>query len=190
VAEHAGFDSIKINMVVRKGSNEQEILPMAKYFKQTNHTLRLIEYMDVGSCNNWSKNEVLSSKQIVALISENLTELYPLNPRYAGEVSQRWGYKDSPSEIGVISSVTQPFCNTCSRIRLSTDGKLYTCLFANEGFDIKTLLRTDTSEQTKIDQLDTYIQKVWQNRTDRYSELRAEHPIKTGKRIEMSYIGG
>ena len=139
-AQEAGFENIKVNMVVKKGTNDHEIVSMAKHFKGSGIILRFIEFMDVGSSNGWNMQEVLPSKEVIARINE----IYPLEsmePNYAGEVAQRWRYADGTGEIGVISSVTQTFCHECTRARISTDGQMYLCLFANEGFDLKTILR-------------------------------------------------
>ena len=194
------FSGIKINMVVKRGTNTDQILPMARRFQGTGMVLRFIEYMDVGASNGWRMDEVMPSSEVVALINKEmpLVQLAANNP---GETAQRWGYADAlgkydPAlgEIGVISSVTQAFCGDCNRARLSTEGKLYLCLFANQGYDLLPLLRgTDVTTDTTIANA---IAQIWQQRTDRYSELRSSMPPDTQsstnvpKRVEMSYIGG
>ncbi len=178
---------IKINMVVQKGVNESEILPMSRFFKQNGHTLRFIEFMDVGNHNGWKMEQVFPSRRIVELIQSEFP-LEPLNPNYPGEVARRYRYSGTEVEIGVIASVTQPFCANCMRSRLSADGKLYTCLFANEGWDLREVLRNGETD----DDIRETLRAIWENRHDRYSELRTEilkkhlHPHK----VEMSYIGG
>ncbi len=185
-AAEAGL-SIKVNMVVQKGVNEGEILPMVRYFRETGHTLRFIEFMDVGNHNGWSLEQVFPSLKIVELIQAEFP-LEPLNPNYRGEVARRYRYKGSEVEIGIIASVTQPFCANCTRARLSADGKLYTCLFATEGWDMREILRNGEND----DDIRETLREIWVNRHDRYSEMRTEilkkhlHPHK----VEMSYIGG
>jgi cyclic pyranopterin phosphate synthase len=194
-AQAAGLRSIKINMVVKRGTNEHEILPMVRRFKGSGITLRFIEYMDVGATNGWRMNEVMPSAEVVALIHAQmpLVQLEPSNP---GETAERWGFANASGvhdetlgEIGVISSVTQAFCGDCNRARLSTEGKLYLCLFASQGYDLRALLRAEASD---LD-LTSAIGHIWQGRTDRYSELRsalAPDAGMGGRRVEMSYIGG
>ncbi|WP_079529646.1 GTP 3',8-cyclase MoaA [Halobacillus hunanensis] len=179
----AGLE-IKINMVVKKGMNESQILPMAKYFKETGDTLRFIEFMDVGNHNGWNMDTVISKQQIIDTIHAEMP-LEPLEPNYYGEVANRYKYSDSEAEIGVISSVTDAFCSSCTRVRLSADGQLYTCLFASEGYDIREMLRDDSSDQDIISKLI----KIWTKRDDQYSVERGEGK-PTKKKIEMSYIGG
>ena len=179
----AGFDPIKINMVVRKGLNEKSVLPMARHFHGSPHILRFIEYMDVGSTNAWQRDQVMSAKEIVELIQTEFP-LEPVDPNYPGEVAKRWKYSDGGGEVGVISSVTQPFCGGCSRARISAIGELYLCLFATSGFDLRELLRSGCSDE----ELRVHIENIWKNRDDRYSELRALNPQK--KKVEMSHIGG
>ena len=183
-AGHAGLSPIKINMVVKRGVNDHEIVPMAERFRGTDHIVRFIEYMDVGNTNGWRMDDVVPAREIV----DTIGRVYPLRavePNYRGEVARRWHYADGAGEVGVIASVTQPFCGACSRARLSAEGKLYTCLFANTGFDLRRLVRSGTSDEA----LFAAIGSVWGRRDDRYSELRSSntppHP-----RIEMSYIGG
>ena len=187
-AQEAGFENIKVNMVVKKGTNDQEIISMAKYFKGSGIILRFIEFMDVGSSNGWNMQEVLPSKEVIAQIN-TVFPLESMEPNYAGEVAQRWRYVDGSGEIGVISSVTQAFCHECTRARISTDGQLYLCLFANEGFDFKTLLRSGNSDL----EIANAIMNTWSARDDHYSEIRGSHTatLSTGNRkVEMSYIGG
>jgi GTP 3',8-cyclase len=187
-AQEAGFENIKVNMVVKKGTNDHEIVSMAKHFKDSGIILRFIEFMDVGSSNGWNMQEVLPSKEVIARINE----IYPLEsmePNYAGEVAQRWRYADGTGEIGVISSVTQTFCHECTRARISTDGQMYLCLFANEGFDFKTMLRSGKSDL----EIANAVMNTWAQRDDHYSEIRGSHTASqsTGHRkVEMSYIGG
>jgi cyclic pyranopterin phosphate synthase len=183
-AAKAGLEPIKINMVVKRGMNEGEILPMARRFKGSGHVLRFIEYMDVGHTNGWRMDEVVPSAEVLRIIGAELP-LESIDPNYAGEVAQRWRYADGSGEIGVISSVTQAFCRDCTRARLSTEGKLYTCLFATQGFDLRALLRNGNSDERISD----YIASIWLQRGDRYSEIRSEQTSGLPK-IEMSYIGG
>jgi cyclic pyranopterin phosphate synthase len=183
-AADAGLEPIKINMVVKRGMNEQEILPMARRFKGSGHVLRFIEYMDVGHTNGWRLDDVVPSAEVLRIIGAELP-LEPVDPNYAGEVAERWRYADGSGEIGVISSVTQAFCRDCTRARLSTEGKLYTCLFATQGFDLRALLRNGSSDERISDT----IAAIWLQRGDRYSEIRSEHTTALPK-IEMSYIGG
>lgn len=183
-AEAAGFDAIKVNMVVKRGTNDQDIVPMARHFRHSGHILRFIEFMDVGSSNGWKMDEVLPSREVVERISAHFP-LQAVDPNYEGEVAERWRYVDGAGEVGVISSVTQAFCSTCTRIRLSTEGKLYTCLFAQQGHDLRGLLRQGADDA----QLDAAIASVWRRREDRYSEIRTAATASRPK-IEMSYIGG
>ena len=183
-AEAAGFRSLKINCVLQRGSNESELLPLAERFRGTPHVLRFIEYMDVGSCNGWSPEGVLPSREIRDRIAARWP-LRPLSPAYRGEVAARYAYADGAGEIGFVSSVSAPFCGDCHRARLSADGKLYTCLFASEGADLRPALEQGEAA------LSARIAALWGQRGDRYSELRgagAEKPAR--RRIEMFYIGG
>jgi cyclic pyranopterin phosphate synthase len=194
-ADDPGSGGLKINMVVKRGTNDHEILPMARHFKGSGVVLRFIEYMDVGATNGWRMDEVLPSSEVIARIHAELP-LVPLQASKPGETAQRWGYADaqgqhdrSAGEIGVISSVTQAFCGDCNRARLSTEGKLYLCLFASKGYDLRTLIRSNGSDTDLI----SAIGHIWQGRTDRYSELRSAMAPDTGsgaRRVEMSYIGG
>ncbi|MET0542410.1 MAG: GTP 3',8-cyclase MoaA [Variovorax sp.] len=190
-AHAAGLGPIKVNMVVKRGTNEQEILPMARHSRNTGVVLRFIEYMDVGATNGWRMDEVMPSAEVIALVAKEFP-LQPLEATAPGETAQRWAYADGAGEIGVISSVTQAFCHDCSRARLSTEGQLYTCLFASHGHDLRPLLRGGADDT----QLLSAIGHIWQGRADRYSELRAlrdpELATDAGaaRRVEMSYIGG
>lgn len=186
-AKDAGIPSIKINVVVKRGVNEKELIKIAEHFKGTGIIVRYIEFMDVGTSNGWRLDDVVPSRQIVEEINR-VYPIEPLNPNYTGEVATRWGYKDGSGELGFISSVSEPFCKECSRIRLSVDGKLYKCLFATEGFDIRQMLRGGASDE----EIEQAIGRIWTTRDEHYSEIRTEETVKAraGKRIEMSYIGG
>ena len=186
-AASAGLAPIKVNCVVKRGSNDDQILPLARHFRHSGHILRFIEFMDVGSSNGWRMDEVLPSAEVLARINEEFP-LEAIDANYPGEVAGRWRYRDGAGEIGVISSVTQAFCASCTRIRLSTEGRLYTCLFAQGGHDLRALLRRGASDE----QLQRAIATVWRGRDDHYSEIRTAAtllPASSGK-IEMSYIGG
>jgi cyclic pyranopterin phosphate synthase len=183
-AAAAGLGPVKINMVVKRGVNDQSIAEMAERWRGSGHIIRFIEYMDVGSTNGWRMDDVVSSAEVVRRISARWP-LEAIDPNYSGEVAERWRYLDGAGEIGVISSVTQAFCSTCTRMRLSTEGSLYTCLFAQSGHDLKSLLRAGASD----DELRNEIAAVWQGRADRYSEIRTAETAKN-KKVEMSYIGG
>ncbi|WP_395823131.1 GTP 3',8-cyclase MoaA [Collimonas sp.] len=188
VAHQVGLGPIKVSMVVKRGVNDQEILPMARYFKNTPYILRFIEYMDVGASNGWKMDEVLSSAEVAQRIQSELP-LQPMAANYTGETAQRWRYSDGSGEIGLISSVTQAFCHDCSRARLSTEGKLYTCLFASAGHDLRALLRSEGSDR----EISSVIAQLWRARDDRYSELRTQNTeglTPRRKKVEMSYIGG
>jgi cyclic pyranopterin phosphate synthase len=183
-AAAAGLKPIKINMVVKRGTNDHQVLDMAQHWRHTGHIVRFIEYMDVGSTNGWRMDDVVPSAEIVKLIGERFA-LEPIDPGYAGEVAERWRYRDGAGEIGVISSVTHAFCRDCNRARLSTEGRLFTCLFATTGHDLKTLVRGGASDAELRDQ----IVAIWRGRGDRYSEIRTAATARLGK-VEMSYIGG
>jgi GTP 3',8-cyclase len=183
-AAAAGLQPIKVNMVVKRGTNENSILPMARFFKQAGHVLRFIEYMDVGHTNGWRMDDVVTAREIISRIDAEMP-LEPIDPNYPGEVAERWRYKDGTGEIGIIASVSQAFCRDCTRARVSTEGKLYTCLFATDGHDLRTLLRGGASDSELYDA----IAAVWVKRADRYSEIRTAHTVRLEK-IEMSYIGG
>lgn len=183
-ATGAGLIPLKINMVVKRRVNESSVLPMAERFRGSGHILRFIEYMDVGGTNHWQLGEVLPSAIVVRMIDARYP-LVPVAPSHPGEVATRYRYRDGAGEIGVIGSVTQSFCGTCSRARLSADGKLHTCLFASAGTDLRALLRAGASDAELLD----VIRRLWTVREDRYSELRGR-PETSKKRVEMSYIGG
>ena len=183
-AKAAGLEPINVNMVVKRGVNEQSILPMARFFREKGFILRFIEYMDVGHSNGWRMNDVVSAKEIVKIIGAEMP-LEPADPNYNGEVAERWRYKDGGGEIGVIASVTQAFCRDCNRARLSAEGKLYTCLFAVRGHDLREMVRGGASDE----EIAQRIEGIWGNRADRYSEIRSENTIPLPK-VEMSHIGG
>ena len=183
-AAAAGLAPIKINMVVKRGMNEASILPMARFFRSQGHILRFIEYMDVGHTNGWRMDDVVTAREIIDLINAEMP-LEPVESNYRGEVADRWRYKDASSEIGVIASVTHAFCRDCTRIRLSTEGKLYTCLFTTAGHDLRGLLRDGASDA----EIGATIKAIWAGRSDRYSEIRTAQTAGIRK-IEMSYIGG
>lgn len=180
----AGLE-VKINAVIRRGLNEGQILPLARYFRERRLTLRFIEFMDVGATNGWRRSDVVSRSEILSTLREELS-LEPRRARYTGEVAERFAYGDGQGEIGIIASVTQPFCGSCTRARLAADGTFYTCLFANQGTDLRQRVRAGASQ----DELQRVIAEVWRARSDRYSEVRAVRPIQLRKKIEMSYIGG
>ena len=187
-AQSAGLAPIKVNMVVKRGTNDQEIVPMARQFKGSGVILRFIEYMDVGASNGWNMSEVLPSAQVVERIAAHLP-LAPLEAHTAAETAQRWGYCDGSGEIGVISSVTRAFCGSCTRARLSTEGKVYLCLFAISGHDLRGLIRSGASDEDVA----TAIARIWEARGDRYSQLRGSASAaarENSPRVEMSYIGG
>jgi len=178
------FDIIKVNMVVKKGLNDHSILPMARFFHGTGHILRFIEFMDVGNSNHWDLQSVVTSREIADLISTELP-IEPIDPNYKGEVAKRWRYSDGGGEIGIISSVSQPFCSDCSRARLSAVGSIYTCLFASQGHDLRALLRSGVDDKI----LAQRVRDIWSAREDRYSETRTQVSVLRQK-VEMSYIGG
>lgn len=184
VAARVGLTPIKINVVVKRGVNERSVLPMARYFRGTGHILRFIEYMDVGHSNGWRLNDVVSAAEIFSTINAEMP-IEPIEPNYRGEVANRWRYRDGRGEIGIIASVTQPFCRDCNRARLSADGQLFTCLFATTGHDLRALLRGGASDSD----ISNSIGGVWQARSDRYSENRSAETVKLPK-VEMSYLGG
>jgi cyclic pyranopterin phosphate synthase len=183
-AARVGLGPIKVNMVVKRGLNESSILPMARYFREKGYILRFIEYMDVGHTNGWRMNDVVPAAEMIKRINAELP-LEPVDPNYPGEVAERWRYKDGSGEIGVIASVTQAFCSTCTRARLSAEGKLYTCLFAVKGFDLRELLRNGATDE----EVSKAIGRIWRTRADRYSEVRSENTVPLPK-VEMSHIGG
>ena len=183
-AASVGLSPIKVNMVVKRGLNEESILPMARFFKEKGHILRFIEYMDVGHSNGWRMDDVVPAAEIIKMINAEMP-VEPLDPNYRGEVAERWRYKDGSGEIGVIASVTQAFCSTCNRARLSAEGSLYTCLFAVKGHDFRDMIRNGATDE----ELSNEVARVWGKRGDRYSELRSENTVSLPK-VEMSHIGG
>jgi len=183
-AAAAGLSPIKVNMVVRRGVNDAQVVDMARHFRGTGHILRFIEFMDVGTTNGWRMDEVVPSVEVLRRLSEHFG-LEPAEANYGGEVAERWRYLDGAGEIGVISSVTRAFCATCTRARLSTDGQLYTCLFGSRGYDLRALLREGRDDAALRDA----IRAIWQRRDDRYSEVRSA-AIPKPRKVEMSYIGG
>jgi len=187
-ARRAGFAPIKINMVVRRGTNDSQILPMVEHFRGSGAIVRFIEFMDVGTTNGWRMDEVLPSAELIALVHAR-HPLEAAQPTHIGETAQRWRYRDGAGEIGVISSVTQAFCRDCNRLRLSTEGKVYLCLFAHRGHDLRGLLRSGCDDE----RIAATVKQIWSGREDRYSELRgsqAANPDTGERRIEMHYIGG
>jgi cyclic pyranopterin phosphate synthase len=183
-AAAAGLAPVKVNMVVKRGVNDGSIVPMARHFRGSGHILRFIEFMDVGSSNGWRMDDVVPSAEVVRRIDAAFP-LESVDPNYVGEVAERWRYRDGSGEIGVISSVTQAFCGTCTRARLSTEGMLYTCLFATSGYDFRALLRGGADDEA----VRAAVAAVWGARADRYSEVRTAETARLRK-IEMSYIGG
>ena len=183
-ADAVGLGPVKVNMVVKRGVNDSSILPMARFFREKGYILRFIEYMDVGHTNGWRMDDVVPAAEIIKTISAEMP-LEPIEPNYKGEVAERWRYKDGSGEVGVIASVTQAFCGTCTRARLSAEGKLYTCLFAVKGFDFRAMLRSEASDE----EISQAISRVWSRRADRYSEIRSENTTSLPK-VEMSHIGG
>jgi GTP 3',8-cyclase len=190
-AAESGLGPIKVNMVVRRGINEDSILPMARYFRQAGHVLRFIEYMDVGHTNGWRMDDVVPAAEVIELIDREMP-LVTVASSYPGEVADRWAYRDGSGEVGIIASVTEPFCADCNRARLTADGELYTCLFANVGHDLRAPLRANASDTDLL----ASITSVWRTRDDRYSELRSLATVQPEvvradpNRIEMSRIGG
>ncbi|MBO0769527.1 MAG: GTP 3',8-cyclase MoaA [Solirubrobacterales bacterium] len=183
-AAAAGLAPVKVNMVVKRGVNDDAVLDMASYFRERGHVLRFIEYMDVGNTNQWHTDEVVSAADLRSLIGARWP-LEPLAPLYPGEVARRWRYADGSGEVGFIASVTEPFCGGCTRARVSADGQLYTCLFGAHGHDLRSLLR-DGSDDSAVS---SALARIWGLREDRYSELRAAASV-AGPKVEMSYIGG
>ena len=181
----AGLTPVKVNMVVKRGVNDHHVVDMANHFRHLPVTLRFIEYMDVGTSNGWRLEDVVPAGEIFQRIAAELP-LEPLAPNYEGEVARRWRYRDGKGEVGFIASVSQPFCSSCHRARLSADGKLYTCLFASEGHDMKALIR---DRNATSDELREMLATIWAARTDRYSEIRSDD-TKDLPKVEMSYIGG
>jgi cyclic pyranopterin phosphate synthase len=183
-AAAAGLAPVKVNAVIKRGLNEHAVLPLARHFRRSGHIVRFIEYMDVGATNGWRMDDVVPAREIIDTISREWA-LEPAQAQYTGEVAERWRYADGAGEVGVIASVTQAFCRDCTRARLSTDGKLYTCLFATQGYDLRALLRAGASD----DDLARTLAGIWSLRDDHYSELRSAATAKVPK-VEMSYIGG
>jgi cyclic pyranopterin phosphate synthase len=183
-AAEAGLAPVKVNMVVKRGTNDREVLAMARRFRGTGHIVRFIEYMDVGSTNGWRMDEVVPSAEIVAMIGRDFA-LEPISANHPGEVAERWRYADGNGEIGVISSVTQAFCASCNRARLSTDGQLFTCLFAEQGYDLKSMIRSGRTDA----EVSAAIGAIWRQRADNYSEVRTAETARERK-VEMSFIGG
>jgi GTP 3',8-cyclase len=187
-AAHAAGLPVKVNSVVKRGVNDKEIVPLARYFRDTPHILRFIEFMPVGETNRWRTEAVVSAAEIVELIGAEFP-LEPAEANYRGEVARRWRYKDGKGEIGIIASVTQPFCGDCTRSRISAEGKLYTCLFAVRGHDLRALIRSGATDE----QIGAKLAEIWRVRGDRYSELRAKNDLDPAigeRKVEMSYIGG
>jgi cyclic pyranopterin phosphate synthase len=185
IAQDVGFDSLKINVVIQRSINDKDILELVNYFRHTKHILRFIEFMDVGNCNNWSPEQVVPSKEILNIINAK----YPLKPsesNYFGEVAERYEFIDGSGEIGFISSISQPFCRSCTRARLTADGQFVTCLFAKNGLNLRDLLRG----QAPDDQVLEAIKNIWINREDRYSELRNSPQAAPSEKVEMFQIGG
>jgi cyclic pyranopterin phosphate synthase len=183
-AGEAGFNPIKLNAVVKRGLNDRGLLDLARFGREHGHIVRYIEFMDVGTTNGWRLDDVVPAAEILEVVDAQFP-LEPLGPQYGGEVAQRYRYRDGGGEIGLIASVSQPFCGACTRARLTADGKLFTCLFATTGHDLRAILRTSEDD----DQLIAVLGRVWRERTDRYSEERSSN-TSPGKRIEMSYVGG
>jgi cyclic pyranopterin phosphate synthase len=183
-AAEAGLTPVKVDMVVKRGVNDRDVIDMARHFRNSGHILRFIEYMDVGTTNGWRMDDVVSAKEIVDQINTEWP-IEPVEANYFGEVAERYHYLDGAGEIGIIASVTLPFCAACTRSRLTADGQLFTCLFGIHGHDFRALLRSGASDE----EIDAVIGRVWGQRRDRYSEMRSEDTIKLEK-VEMSRIGG
>jgi cyclic pyranopterin phosphate synthase len=184
IAAEEGLAPVKIDCVLKRGVNDQELLPLARRFRGTGHIVRFIEYMDVGNTNGWRLEEVVPAREVLATLRSEWS-LTPVEPNYAGEVAERWRYEDGAGEIGIITSVTQPFCGSCTRARLTANGSLYLCLFAGTGTDFRSLLRDGASDAEIL----SLLTRVWGSRTDRYSEVRANATPALHK-VEMSHIGG
>jgi cyclic pyranopterin phosphate synthase len=183
-AAAAGLSPVKVNMVVKRGVNEASVLPMARHFRNSGHILRFIEFMDVGQTNGWRMDDVVPATDILATVHAAYP-LEPMEPNYPGEVARRWRYRDGAGEIGVIASVTSPFCRSCTRARLSADGSLYTCLFAGRGHSLRDVMRGGATDEAIADT----VRSLWQGRSDRYSEIRSSETADLPK-VEMSFIGG
>jgi GTP 3',8-cyclase len=184
IAAEAGLGPVKIDVVVKRGMNDGDVVALARRFRGTGHIVRFIEYMDVGNTNGWRIDDVVSGRELLALLQREWP-LVPADPRYFGEVAERWHYADGAGEIGIITSVTQPFCSSCTRARLAANGELYLCLFAGQGHDLRAPLRAGATDA----ELSTFIATVWRNRDDRYSEVRSDATPGLRK-VEMSHIGG
>jgi cyclic pyranopterin phosphate synthase len=187
-AAHTAGLPVKVNCVVKRGVNESQVVPMARHFREAGHILRFIEYMDVGTTNGWRMDDVVPAAEIAALINAEFP-IEPAEAQYRGEVAKRWSYKDGKGEIGIIASVTQPFCGDCTRSRISAEGKLFTCLFARRGHDLRALIRSGASD----DDIAAKLAEIWRVRGDRYSELRSQNTVDPAideRKVEMSYIGG
>lgn len=185
-ASRAGLDPVKVNMVVKRGMNEGQIVPMAEYFRNTPHILRYIEFMDVGNSNGWRLDDVVTAAQIRDELNA-VWPIEPLDPNYTGEVASRYRYADGAGEIGIISSVSEPFCSTCTRARLASQGQLFTCLFAGQGHDLRTPLRDETVGDEHLADI---IRGIWRQREDRYSEQRTNETAPLQWKVEMSHVGG
>jgi GTP 3',8-cyclase len=183
-AATAGLTPVKIDMVVKRGVNDHDIVPMARHFRGTGHILRFIEYMDVGTTNGWRLEDMVSAKEILETLQREWP-LEPVDPNYFGEVAERYRYQDGQGEVGIIASVTRAFCGACTRARLTADGELFTCLFGNHGHDLRSILRSGAGD----DELEAAVRDIWSVRADRYSEIRSEDTI-TLRKVEMSKIGG
>jgi cyclic pyranopterin phosphate synthase len=185
VASDVGMGPIKINAVIQRGVNEHAVVDLARHFRGTGHIVRFIEYMDVGTTNGWRLDDVVPAAEMIEILN-GVYPVEPVAPNYPGEVARRYRYIDGAGEVGLIASVTQPFCGSCTRVRLSPDGSIYTCLFAGTGTDIKEPIRSGASDA----ELGVLIDAVWARRSDRYSEIRSSQTVSIGQRVEMSYIGG
>jgi len=185
VASREGLGPIKINAVIKRGVNEHAVVEMARHFRGSGHIVRFIEYMDVGTTNGWRLDDVVPAAEMIAKINEEFP-VEPVDPNYTGEVAKRYRYRDGAGEVGLISSVTDPFCGSCTRVRLSAEGGIYTCLFASGGTDLMTPIRAGAGDE----ELGAIIDATWSARSDRYSEVRSAQTVSIGQRVEMSYIGG
>jgi cyclic pyranopterin phosphate synthase len=185
VASDVGMGPIKINAVIQRGVNEHAVVDLARHFRGTGHIVRFIEYMDVGTTNGWRLDDVVPAAEMIEILN-GVYPVEPVAPNYPGEVARRYRYIDGAGEVGLIASVTQPFCGNCTRVRLSPDGSIYTCLFAGAGTDLKEPIRSGASDA----ELGALIDAVWMKRSDRYSEIRSSQTVSIGQRVEMSYIGG
>jgi cyclic pyranopterin phosphate synthase len=185
VASDVGMGPIKINAVIQRGVNEHAVVDLARHFRGTGHIVRFIEYMDVGTTNGWRLDDVVPAAEMIEILN-GVYPVEPVAPNYPGEVARRYRYIDGAGEVGLIASVTQPFCGNCTRVRLSPDGSIYTCLFAGTGTDLKEPIRSGASDA----ELGALIDAVWTKRSDRYSEIRSSQTVSIGQRVEMSYIGG